>query len=201
MEITYVNDYISYISPMQDPLSANVVMITLRDRMLLYDVGCGHGIPEYLNNISGRKEAVLSHFHPDHIANFDKINLDELYVSKHTLGYTHRGVTDMAELMEGVEIIPLPSTHAKGSLALRVNEYLFTGDAFGPGMKAGKAVVNAGFLLEDIKILEKSPAKYVCESHVAQFVRPKEEILNRLKSLYMRRDKEAPYIDWDDRRN
>lgn len=204
MDVLRINDYITHIGPMTEPLSANVIMIEAGDKLWLYDVGCGHGIAEYLNAKERNMVAVLSHFHPDHMANFDSLKLSSLYVGKNTYGYTKKGIVVEQELClkdgdVNFRILPIASTHAKGSLALEVNsEYLFTGDAFCPKLRNGEAVLNAGLLQEAINLLESSGAIYVCESHRTNLVKEKSVILDKLKCIYEMRSKDSPYIQAGD---
>ena len=63
--VVAINNLISYISPTENPLSANVVMIQGKDALWLYDVGNHPDIPAIIDTYSnGRKvNAILSHFH------------------------------------------------------------------------------------------------------------------------------------------
>lgn len=78
---------------------------------------------------------VVSHFHEDHIANFHYFAGCRVYASKVTARRIRvdeitdgRTMLDLGDIK--VEIIPLPSSHAKGSLILRVfgEEVVFLGD-------------------------------------------------------------------------
>ena len=54
--VVAINNLISYISPTENPLSANVVMIQGKDALWLYDVGNHPDIPAIIDTYSnGRK--------------------------------------------------------------------------------------------------------------------------------------------------
>ncbi len=94
-----------------------------------------------------------------------------------------------------LHIFPLPACHAKGSLGLEVNDtYAFLGDATYATMKDGKAVYNAGILLEEIKALEGLRAEYFLISHEENFLQKKDVVIRQLKEIYSKRVKNSPYI-------
>ena len=76
LNVINIEQGISYITPSESPLSSNVVIIEGRDCIWLYDVGNHPDVIELLKEINcdGKNiNIVLSHFHPDHIGNLDKI--------------------------------------------------------------------------------------------------------------------------------
>ena len=84
--IQTINDHISYLTPTEHPLSANVVIIEGDAFFWVYDVGNHPAVSEILQKKSEQtgKEirVILSHFHPDHIGNFVRSGLPgEKYVS------------------------------------------------------------------------------------------------------------------------
>ena len=111
-------------------MSANVVMIQGKDALWLYDVGNHPDIPAgNRHNIrDGRNvNAILSHFHEDHIGNLPGMGVDEVYQGKYTHRHTGMGtvVEDDIYIQDGearLHIFPLPSSHAKGCVALEVND-------------------------------------------------------------------------------
>ena len=137
MAVIELEKNISYIEPTQNPLSANVVLIEGENNLWLYDVGNNPCVPQIISafNTSNKKiNVILSHFHADHIGNLDKISYSNVYQGRLTYKYTKTG-----EILENdlyfrdgnmnLHIFPLPSSHAKGSLALEINEkYCFLGD-------------------------------------------------------------------------
>lgn len=84
--VVAINNLISYISPTENPLSANVVMIQGKDALWLYDVGNHPDIPAIIDTYSNGKKvnAILSHFHEDHIGNLPGMGVDEVYQGKYT---------------------------------------------------------------------------------------------------------------------
>lgn len=136
MAVIELEKNISYIEPTQNPLSANVVLIEGENNLWLYDVGNNPCVPQIISafNTSNKKiNVILSHFHADHIGNLDKISYSNVYQGRLTYKYTKIG-----EILENdlyfrdgnmkLHIFPLPSSHAKGSLALEINEkYCFLG--------------------------------------------------------------------------
>lgn len=94
-----IDENISYISPTENPLSANVVIIQCENDIWLYDVGSHPDIPamiDYINPHKKKVNVVLSHFHRDHICNLENIKYDKLYQGKMTYRYTNEG-----EIVEG----------------------------------------------------------------------------------------------------
>lgn len=76
LNIIEIEHGISYITPSESPLSSNVVVIEGSDDIWLYDVGNHPDVIELLQEIncdSKKMNIVLSHFHPDHIGNLDRI--------------------------------------------------------------------------------------------------------------------------------
>ncbi|MCR5154994.1 MAG: MBL fold metallo-hydrolase [Lachnospiraceae bacterium] len=184
---------ISYIPATDDPLSADVVIVRGLSYTWVFDVGADENTALEINLISGKKAVVLSHFHKDHVFNLDKIKYDRLYVSRFTFDHVNTGdiiTNDFYENDGGVHIhiFPIPSSHAKGSLGLEVdNEFAFLGDATYSQFKGGSFVYNSQLLKDEIDILNNIDAKYFCESHHKVFARPKEEVIARLKDIYSKR--------------
>ena len=90
--IIRLNNLISYISPTENPLSANVVMIQGKEALWLYDVGNHPDIPQVIEQFrDGRNvNVILSHFHEDHIGNLPGMCVDEVYQGKYTHGNSRR---------------------------------------------------------------------------------------------------------------
>lgn len=200
-----VTDYFSYITPAIKPLSANVSVIEGEKYLWVYDVGSHENIPEMLAEISKQKgkkmKIILSHFHPDHIANVQHIKWESLYQGKNTYKYTHIGEIvesdiNVDETDIKLRIFQMPSSHAKGSLALLVNnKYCLLGDALYPAHKGDKTVYNAGILKQQIDILKKMAAPYVLLSHREPFVQKKQAVISWLEKIYAMREKNEPWID------
>lgn len=190
---------IEYIEAVENPLSADIGIIRGDKFTWLFDVGFGEAPLAALQEEKGRVNAVISHFHPDHTGNLASLSLSGLYVGANTFKYTRTGtVVDKDIFMEDgpdFHIFPLPSSHAKGSLGMEVNgEFVFVGDALCSTIKSGKEVYNAGILKELIGVLERIRAKYVLISHNMDAMEEKISVIERLKKIYLQREKNNPYI-------
>ena len=85
-----IDENISYISPTENSLSANVVIIQCENDIWLYDVGSHPDIPamiDFINPHKKRVNVVLSYFHRDHICNLENIKYDKEYQGKMTYRY------------------------------------------------------------------------------------------------------------------
>jgi len=197
---------ISYLPAIDEPLSADVVVIKGKEFCWLFDVGMGENALAAIGYLPGMKKAVISHFHPDHCGNLSRLGLDEIFVGKNTYKYTGIGtiVEQNMFLEDGrqLRIFPMASSHAKGSLALDVDEkYLFVGDAFCPQFKNGQRLYNTTILHSQLELLENIKADNIGISHQADFIMPKSLVLEKLKKLYGKRGKNQAYIvetafDW-----
>ena len=155
-----INDYISYIPSCEVPISGEVGVIYGKKTTYLFDVGSTYECLDFLYSLNGKMQIVISHFHGDHTwwltkhragekgmlpgdtisLTYEPVKYEKLYRGKSTEKYLPDGqiVTEPVliedETPSGqplkLEIIPMPSSHTKGSLALVVNdEYVFMGDA------------------------------------------------------------------------
>ena len=197
-EIIKINDRISYIKATGKPLSADVGIVEGDEFIWIFDVGADESVPISLNKIQKTKNAVISHFHPDHMGNLEHVDLNEVYLGANTFKYAKRGnvVDEDVFINDGAEIhlFPLPSSHAKGSVGMETGDYAFLGDAIYSTMKQGKVCYNASVLKEEIAVLKNLSAKFFLISHDERFVRPKEEIISELSEIYSKRDPKESYI-------
>ncbi len=211
LNIIEIEHGISYITPSESPLSSNVVVIEGSDDIWLYDVGNHPDVIELLQEIncdSKKMNIVLSHFHPDHIGNLDRIcglcqngaaqdigQLQEnerikIYQGKYTYKHTDKGeiVSDDMYIDTGnhkLHIFYVPSCHSKGSLAMEVDErYCFLGDALYPATKKDTREYNKSLLKEEINTLEKIKAPYFMLSHKEPFARPKNVVMAWIEKIY-----------------
>ena len=186
-DIIKVTDRISYIKATEKPLSADVGIIEGDE-----------SVPILLNKISKPKNAVISHFHPDHMENLEHVDLNGVYLGTNTFKYAKRGtVVDKDVFIDdgiAIHIFPLPSSHAKGSLGMEIGDYAFLGDATYSTMKQGKVCYNVSVLKEEIAVLKNLSAKFFLISHDEKFIRPKEEIIEELEEIYKKRDPKESYI-------
>ena len=192
LELIKLNNRISYITSTAVPLSATVVLVTGCDYMWMFDVGKHPDIPEIVKefNRDGKKiNAVLSHFHQDHIGNIQKFKFNEVYQGRLTYKYTQIGEITESDIFinDGdvrLHIFPLPSSHSKGSLAMEIDDmYCFLGDGIYAMEKSGEKVYNAGLLKEEINVLKTVKADNFCLSHREPFITPKEIIIRHLEKI------------------
>ena len=179
-----------------NPLSSDIFLIKGASVNYVFDTGASSEAKEFLDSIPD-KVVILSHFHQDHSANAKSITFRCLYGGKKTCDYLKIGtaVQDRIVLEEGLEISPLITCHAKGSLMLNLNhEYLFVGDALcGCALPDGRYGYNAGMLLSTIRELEKEDFENAVESHSGKII-PKSQVLGNLRTLYAKRNGNNPYI-------
>ena len=202
--IQTINDHISYLTPTEHPLSANVVIIEGDAFFWVYDVGNHPAVPEILQKKSkqtGKKiRVILSHFHPDHIGNLSEISCEAVYQGKNTFRYTKTGtvIEEDTWFQDGdvrLHLFPIPSSHAKGSLALEVDEtWCFLGDAAYATQKNGQTIYNAERLLAEIRVLKNVRAPYFFLSHSEPFQRNKEDVLEWMEAIYEKRKRDESYI-------
>lgn len=193
MSVIWINGSISCLEASEEPLCADIGVIRDGGRVWLYDVGNGE------KNVAGLTDEyhiVLSHFHADHSGNIDRVRAAELYVSRETFRHVHRGTVVQSELRIGnVRIFPLPSSHAKGCLGLEVGEsYVFVGDALYCKVKDGFYLYNAQLLRDEIEVLRGLRSPYLLVSHYPGLVRRKEDVLEELRAIYERREKNTTEI-------
>ena len=157
------------------------------------------------------KNVVVSHFHRDHLLNVQRmcggeisLDINALYVGAYT-SKTFGEIEDVAKnvVMEPlsfddcvqIRILPMPNSHAKGSLALVVDDYVFLGDATYPMVGHGAPdVYNVQILGEQIKLLKSLTSTRFCLSHKRGLVRDKTSVIQFLESVYARRQKNENYI-------
>lgn len=191
-------DRIFYIEATASPLSADVGVIFGDRFTYIFDVGSDCRAADEINSLSGDKIVILSHFHRDHIENLPKIVRFGLYQSAFTGKYTAAGtiVGSPVTLNDGIgiEIFPLPSSHAKGCVALISGDYAFLGDGTYGAVTQNGARYNVSLLGEQIRLLGSLPVKYFLLSHNRPFVNDKEQVLDSLHEIYAMRKKGEPYI-------
>lgn len=158
-----------------------------------------------------KKNIVISHFHRDHLLNVVRhcngevsLDFDTLYVGSHASKVVgeiagHEKITVSSPLLFDdvvhIEILPIPNSHAKGSLALIADDYVFLGDATYPMVGHGSPdVYNVQILEQQIKFLKSLTATRFCLSHKRGLVRDKDSVIQFLESVYARRQKNENYI-------
>jgi len=158
-----------------------------------------------------KKNIVVSHFHRDHLLNVVRhckgeisLDFDTLYVGSHASKVVGEMsdrekvvVTSPISFEDGVhiEILPIPNSHAKGSLALVVDDYVFLGDATYPMVGHGEPdVYNVQILEQQIKMLKTLRASHFCLSHKRGLARDRDSVIQFLELVLARRQKNENYI-------
>ena len=219
-KIVKLTDRIHYLQMSNDPLSADVIAVRGNRAWWIFDVGACDEAALFINELPRNlvddvanlaKNVVISHFHRDHLLNVQRmcsgeisLDIDALYVGAYTSktfgeieGVAKNIVMEPLAFDDGVQIqiLPMPNSHAKGSLALIVDDYVFLGDATYPMVGHGSPdVYNVQILGEQIKLLKKLSASRFCLSHKRGLVRDKTSVLMFLESVYARRQKNENYI-------
>ena len=206
-----------------DPLSADVVAVRGDSAWWIFDVGACDEAVDFINALSRspvnesaatplKKNIVISHFHRDHLLNVMRdlqgdvsLDFDTIYVGAYTSksfgeieGVVKNVVMEPVSFDDGVkiQILPIPNSHAKGSLALIVDDYVFLGDATYPMVGHGTPdVYNVQILGEQIKLLKSLKSTRFCLSHKRGLVRDKDSVIQFLESVYARRRKNENYIE------
>ena len=94
-----------------------------------------------------------------------------------------------------LQIFPFPSSHAKGSLALEVDEtYILLADGIYSTAKQGRPAYNVTLLKEGIDLLKRSKAPWLLLSHADPFMQRKEDVLEMLEGIYAQRKQGCPDI-------
>lgn len=190
-EVISLTPEISWMPATLKPFCCDIILIKDKDEKgsftWIYDVGVGTQASKVINSVKGRKKIVISHFHPDHIVNLPFVKYDELYVSKYTKKYTRKG-TILSEATDFgfVKILPMPSSHSKGSLALVCGDYAFLGDGTFCKYKGVHHVYNPQQLKEMIDFMEALDCKYFCLDHEQNFVQEKRPVIALYKDIYSR---------------
>ena len=158
-----------------------------------------------------KKNIVISHFHRDHLLNVVRhcngevsLDFDTLYVGSHASKVVGEmsdrekvTVTSPLSFDDGVhiEILPIPNSHAKGSLVLVVDDFVFLGDATYPMVGHGEPdMYNVQILGEQIRFLKSLAQTRFCLSHKRGLVRDRNSVIQFLESVLARRQKNENYI-------
>lgn len=137
---------------------------------------------------------------------YEPVKYEKLYIGKGTERYLPDGeiirepyiiwdeIADREDKPLKLEILPMPSSHSKGSLALVVNdEYIFMGDStycrYIPKREGVEDHVeyNVQKLKEQIELLKSIKAEKCLISHEKRIMRPKKVVIRQLESIYARR--------------
>ena len=202
MPLINLTPEISYLPSVESPISSDVVFIKPQgsDTTWIFDTGTCSEAAEFINAVEGKKNIVISHFHPDHILNLLKVKYDKLYVTKYTKKYTRAGEIVDGELLfpDGIKISQIPSSHSKGALILEYKDYAFLGDATYCHFRLTAREYNVQLLEQMIKKMEEITAPNFCLSHDKGFVQPKESVLRIYRKILARRKNGSPTINVND---
>ena len=202
MPLINLTPEISYLPSVESPISSDVVFIKPQgsDTTWIFDTGTCSEAAEFINAVEGKKNIVISHFHPDHILNLLKVKYDKLYVTKYTKKYTRVGEIVDGELLfpDGIKISQIPSSHSKGALILEYKDYAFLGDATYCHFRLTAREYNVQLLEQMIKKMEEITAPNFCLSHDKGFVQPKESVLRIYRKILARRKNGSPTINVND---
>ena len=202
MPLIQLTPEISYLPSVENPLSCEVVFIkpASSDTTWIFDTGTCSEAAQLINGVEGKKNIVISHFHPDHLLNLIKVKYDRLYVSKYTKKYTRAGeiIEEEQSFPDGIKIYPIPSSHSKGCLVLEYKDYAFLGDATYVRYRLSAREYNVQLLEQMIKKLEEISAPNFCLSHDKGFVQQKENVLRIYKKILARRTAGNPVINVND---
>ncbi len=221
--IVKLSDRIQYLQVSYEPLSADVVAVRGDSAWWIFDVGACDMAVEFINAlprnpVNGnvavplKKNVVISHFHRDHLLNVVRhchgevsLDFDTLYVGSYASKVVGEmcdrekvTVTSPLSFEDGmhIEILPIPNSHAKGSLALVVDDEVFLGDATYPMVGHGTPdVYNVQILEQQIKMLKTLEPSRFCLSHKRGLVRDKDSVIQFLESVLARRQKNENYIE------
>ena len=202
MPLINLTPEISYLPSVESPISSDVVFIKPQgsDTTWIFDTGTCSEAAEFINAVDGKKNIVISHFHPDHILNLLKVKYDKLYVTKYTKKYTRVGEIVDGELLfpDGIKISQIPSSHSKGALILEYKDFAFLGDATYCHFRLTAREYNVQLLDQMIKKMEEITAPNFCLSHDKGFVQPKESVLRIYRKILARRKNGSPTINVND---
>lgn len=190
MPLIKLTDEISYLPSVDKPISSDVAFIKTSQATWIFDTGTTKEAAELINSIEDTKNVVISHFHFDHIFNLTKIKYDNLYVSKYTKRYSRKGTVVEGALEfpeQGIRLFEIPSSHAKGCLALEFKNYAFLGDATYCKIKIGSHEYNVQLLEQMIQSMEQIKADNFCLSHDKNFSVSKESVIALYKKIFNRR--------------
>ncbi|MCL4102096.1 hypothetical protein [Fibrobacter sp. HC4] len=169
-----------------------------------------------------KKNIVISHFHRDHFFNLPRVHFDNLFVGRETFRHCDENIrarsgTQVVEsplqFEDGLKICiePIPSSHAKGSLMLTVDDDVpdcdccgeqsrgaiaFLGDSTYPTVNHnGPDFYNVQLLYQQIQFLKGCSAQHFVMSHRRFSPREKETVLQLLENFYAMRQSHKNVIE------
>ena len=182
----------------ENPLSADVFFVQGREYNYIVDVGSNDASYEAVKAIP-KKKIIITHFHADHAENLRRLKPadEDLYVGDYTAKYYGGGtvIKEPMHMEDGVfmDILPLPSSHAKGSLTIIVNKSVIL---LGDGCYSNNKGYNVSLLHDMIKILKAAEFTTAIKSHESKEF-TKEELIGELEEIYSHKESGNPYISLD----
>ena len=182
-----------------DPLSADVIAVRGDRTWWIFDVGACDEAVQFINELPRIPVEEAAIPVDENGANLAACNNAARLAKNVVISHFHRKnvVMEPLALDDGVQIqiLPMPNSHAKGSLALIVDDFVFLGDATYPMVGHGAPdVYNVQILGEQIKLLKSLTPSRFCLSHKRGLVRDKTSVIQFLESVYARRQKNENYI-------
>ena len=194
-----MDDCITRIEASENPLSADVFFIKGNEYTYIVDVGSNDESLQAVESIP-KKKIIITHFHADHAENLNRIKQTvskDLYVGDYTAKYYGVGtvINEPVHIEDGVtiDILKMPSSHAKGCLTVIVNRNTIL---LGDGCYCNNKGYNVSLLHDAIKVLSDAEYNVAIKSHDSKTY-TKEELISELKSIYALREKNNPFISWD----
>ena len=194
-KVIKVDGIIKRIEMSENPLSADVFFVQGRNYTYIVDVGSNDASYEAVKAIP-KKKIIITHFHADHAENLRRLKPadEDLFVGDYTAKYYGGGtvIKEPMHIEDGVfmDILPLPSSHAKGSLTVIVNKAVIL---LGDGCYSNNKGYNVSLLYDLIKILKAAEFTTAIKSHESKEY-SKEELIEELETIYSLREKNNPYI-------
>ncbi len=191
-----INEHISYLPASEEPLSADVYFIKGKEYNYIVDVGVND---EALKAVSDcpRKKVIITHFHEDHTGNVPRLDIhdEDLFAGPYSAKVLKRGtvVREKVSFDDGllIEIIPMPSSHAKGCLAVLIDrDILIMGDScYGHNEKG----YNVSLLYDQIRLLKELEFTTAVMSHDERR-HSKKKVIRLLEMYYSKRVQGQDYI-------
>ena len=192
-----INSYLSYLPASVDPLSADVYLVNGNEYNYIVDTGSSDEALKFVSEVKN-KRVIITHFHEDHMGNVPRLSVEDkdLYVGSYSAKVLKRGtvVRERLSFNDGplVEIIPMPSSHAKGCLSVLLDhEILLMGDSFYGHNDKG---YNVSLLYDQIKTLKELEFTWAYMSHDERR-HSKTKIIRLLEMFYSKREQGKDYID------
>lgn len=168
-----------------EPLSADVFIISGDEGEYVFDVGSSDAAYEAIASLEKPVTVILSHFHRDHTENMRRLQVAQTLAGVRTMKYIPAGTLVDAPLIirDGVtiEVRPCVSPHAPGCLIATVDgTYTFIGDLYyarpGTGQGEARGMYN---------VLRQLDTKYFVVSHEkgSPLVK-KDELLRMVKEYF-----------------